>query len=126
MIRLTREAKNDETYDLDCMTCEGEYYPLGNIVDIVDKLGEIEDLGEQLGCPLDIVGRLLLHKERYMYTIEKSKLTGEDFMDKHKIVGVSEFGVCILITNYILKTEPKYYEWNQYGKTWWLKKDKSE
>ena len=83
-------------------------------------------LEKELGCPLEIVGRLLLHKERYMYTIEKSKLTGEDFMDKHKIVGVSEFGVCILITNYILKTEPKYYEWNQYGKTWWLKPDRSE
>ena len=85
-----------------------------------------KELEEQIGCPLEIVGRLLLHKERYMYTIEKSKLTGEDFMDKHKIVGVSEFGVCILITNYILKTEPKYYEWNQYGKTWWLKEDRSE
>lgn len=109
-----------ETHDEDF--CRDAY----EMMDALETIKEVVDLQDDLGCPLAIVGRLLLHKERYMYTIEKSKLTGEDFMDKHKIVGVSEFGVCILTTNYLLKTEPKYYEWNKYGKTWWLKEDQSE
>ena len=91
-----------------------------------DSLSKYRDLEEELGCPLEVVGRLLLHKERYIYTVEKSKLTGEDFMDKHTIVGISEFGVCILTTNCVLKTEPRYYKWNEYKNAWWLKEDKSE
>ena len=118
MSRLTEKNKNDRHYSISITK---------NLLrDAYDKLGKLEDLEEQLGCPLEVVGRLLLHKEHYIYIVEKSKLTDEDFMNKHTIVGVSEFGVCILTTNCILKTEPKYYKWNDYRKTWWLKEDKLE
>ncbi len=117
MSRLTEKVKNTDDYIK---------LPTKDKQEFINKLGKLEDFEEQLGCPLDIVGRLLLHKEHYIYIVGKSKLTDEDFMDKRKIVGVSEFGVCILTTNCILKTEPKYYKWNDYKKTWWLKRDKSD
>lgn len=126
MSRLTEQEILTDDYTYRCSINKFEYGK--GKQEILNKLGKLEDLEEQLGCPLEVVGRLLLHKERYIYIVEKSKLTDEDFMGKHKVVGVSEFGVCILTTNCIciLKTEPKYYEWKDYKKTWWLREDKSE
>ena len=115
----------DELYDVagNIKNLKEDYILLRKIL---TEYEAIKNQEQELGCPLEVVGRLLLHKERYIYTVEKSKLTDEDFMNKHTIVGVSEFGVCILTTNCISKTEPKYYKWNEYKITWWLRKDKSE
>ncbi len=105
---------------------EGFCKDANEMIDALETIKEVVDLQDDLGCPLAIVGKLLLQKERYIYTVEKSKLTGEDFMNKHKVVGVSEFGVCILTTNWLLKTEPRYCAWKDYKKTWWPKEDQSE
>ena len=76
----------------------------------VVKLGKLEDLEEQIGCPLEVVFKAL--KQDYFYT--KS--------GKHSRL---EFGVyggvwCIC---YGLRTQIRV---DGYKKTWWLKKDKSE
>ncbi len=124
MNRLTRKAKNDETYDLDYMTCEGDYYPLGNIVDIVDKLGKLEDLEELLGCPLEIVitpyfkrGKLEVfyhNKMREVIRVVAFEEATRPYMEIFYRDNEKE------------KFKVKTIWLDDYKKTWWLKEDRSE
>lgn len=133
--RLTEEDISQEGYDLDNCTCLGNYVPSTCIPDCIDKLGEIEDLmekynildleylerciidhdkygelGEQLGCPLDVYVKA---------TINGIIVDGEWFSVKiHK----DNNGYYFALSNG--SAFPFYL--SSYKKTWWLKKDKSE
>ena len=72
-----------------------------------DKYGE---LGEQIGCPLDVYVKL--HNIANIYN-----RYGEQYKIK-KVQG----SVVIVIEN----SELVYIPLKDYKKTWWLKKDKSE
>ena len=89
----------------------------------IKKLGELEDLQQEIGCPLEIRERALKQCE-----FEGLYFETED-TDGFKRVGVYK---CFLRYDAF---DNKFYwncGWNAetwlncYKKTWWLKKDKSE
>jgi len=103
MGRLTKKIKNPKYSNDYVMLCAHDYH-------ILNKLGHLEDLEEQLGCPLDV----------YI---------------KATIYGVVVDGVHFYVT--FNKDEDGYYfllsngsAWRfrttSYKNTWWLKYDRSE
>lgn len=82
---------------------------------IIDKLGKLEDLEEQLGCPLEVVFKALTNG---IY----------NGVPEH----IEAVGLVIVFNNFALTcfdifgNQTGCYPTNEYKKTWWLKKDKSE
>ena len=114
MSRLTEFRKDIEKYDYR----EGLY--VGKMCS-AQKIGQLEDLEEELGCPLEVLGKASNQKQIY----------------------VKKFNMYVEIRNiaiYEQATRP-YIEYlyrdvnkvkvrevwiDEYKKTWWLKEDKSE
>lgn len=103
MSRLTEKSTN---YDF--------YFPKKkvSILDLSDKLGQLEDIEEELGCPLVVVfealkeGIVLNNKKLYSCKLSSHKKYGWGFIcytNNEAQVGVSV---------------------KQYKKTWWLPSDK--
>ena len=127
MSRLTKSyvAVNGNTY------YEKVENPIVSHLDVSTKLGRLEDLEEQLGCPLEVVVKALTNgvyvidektKEiqwilRGLYTFTRDGSTEAGFCDERvwrKKVNVAG-----------IEFTPMYF-WKDYKKTWWLKEDKSE
>jgi hypothetical protein len=54
MERYTRKDIDQEGYEIKGCGCQGDYMPItDNEPDMIDKLGQIEDIEEELGMPLD-------------------------------------------------------------------------
>lgn len=121
MSRLTKKLDN-------------KYYErVDNVMnlEIVDKLGELEDVEEELGCPLEVVFKAL--KQGYIYsnnTFDKDGVLNDvelvyDDMESEN----QEF---FLRGGDKIYDGEKYnytYTWcnlKEYKETWWLKEDKSE
>lgn len=85
----------------------------GDFYDLYNKLGQLEDLEEEIGCPLEVVFKALINNVIYYqnnngYLIEMKGI---------KLVKLCEW--CLTNGNHYPMT--KYYKSN-----WWLKRDKSE
>ena len=79
--------------------------------EFINKLGRLEDIEEEIGCPLDI----LKYKEvNYIRDNEQSY---------GSVLGINLQRKTIMIGTVWSFTEKPL---NQFGKTWWLKKDQSE
>jgi hypothetical protein len=98
--------------------CNG-YYNQKNaerLTQITHKLGKLEDLEEELGCPLEVVfkvlkgEKILCENEEYYGSLRWNFYTREFVFDLNTDKE---------ITNFYLKT-------NDYGKNWWLKGEKNE
>lgn len=81
----------------------------------VDKLGKIEDLEEQLGCPLEVLGKAL---KNGIYRYNKNY---EPNFRKEKVLFLGNENGRYYITWLGCWTE--YLD--NYKKTWWLKEDRS-
>ena len=112
MNRLTEYRKDLKRYEYKqdergyCFIQEGQ---------IVNKLGKLEDLEEELGCPLEVRERAI------KYGIYIKNIDGEMVNFKVMLVYKNEqLGYYFRIVNdgYVLLTD--------YKKTWFLKEDKSE
>lgn len=93
-----------------------KYNPIATTREINNKLGELEDLEEQIGCPLEVVFRALTIGIWY-----------EDVANRMTHIGVG-LDTANYDGEYILREyndETRFLPRN-YKKTWWLKKDKSE
>ena len=77
---------------------------------IYDKLGKLEDLEEQLGCPLDVLFKAL--KQDCVYTSRGIR----------RQLSIGSFGDFMAL--FLGLREVKNVK--DYKKTWWLKEDKSE
>ena len=83
--------------------------------DVFVKLGKLEDLEDELGCPLDVVFKAL--KDTYIWIIHKDK---------------TDYSVDFCLENYSGKwyissyDKAELYLCKDYKKTWWLKEDLSE
>lgn len=118
--------------------CDGEFFsgkksyqvvPKINISvkDCIDKLGELENIEDELGCPLDVVFKALKDKEivvKHTYGLNEPV----EKLKTHKISGLSVYGrdfVFWLYENIVTDLE---FDVNveDYKKTWWLKEDLSE
>lgn len=85
----------------------------GDFYDLYNKLGKLEDLEEEVGCPLEVLGKVI--KNEYVVVEDKK---GE-----------------LIFKLAIIKNEKIWIKWKgkecylpieDYKKTWWLKEDKSE
>ena len=105
---------------------EGGYYEpdKSNYMDITNKLGQLENLEDKLGCPLDVVFKAL--KEGVSYNREDVARTYNvkewlDFATRPRLY-YSDDWECwcweLFLGGYVLQLK-------DYGKTWWLKGDKN-
>ena len=104
MSRLTEKLKNGNYI---CGIIKGGF---------VDKLGKLEDLEEEIGCPLEVyvgISQQNITKVYDEYGMEYIilKVIRDQFNACNFMNGLNNTLVC---------------EWKDYKKTWWLKKDKSE
>lgn len=83
----------------------------------------IDELEEKLGCPLDVLGKVILQK--YFYDIYGNKIDTD-------IGYINQNGITILVMSVEEWEEGKYCDRDlarylkDYKKTWWLKEDRSE
>lgn len=97
----------------------------GDFYDLYNKLGKLEDLEEEIGCPLEVLFKLA--KQRHFYYEENEELhlincfdielfNNKIYFDSNWIdhdIELGDFGTIEL-------------PFKDYGITWWLKKDRSE
>lgn len=77
------------------------------------KLNKYEQLEQELGCPLDVREQAF---KKGFYDINGNYFTCEHYVPFLKQMH----------TNGIMRGEEKRFKLEDYKKTWWLKKDKSE
>ena len=98
---MSRFTKYDEK--------QKQYIRLVSRLAVDNKLGKLEDLEEQLGCPLDVVFKAIKNgiydKKGFHYTV----ILDLDFLRA-----------------YPLDLFDEKWQLSDYQKTWWLKEDKSE
>ena len=90
---------------------------------ILRKLSKLEDIEDELGCPLDVVFKALKDKEiifKHIVGLENPKIT----LETPKVVGLGFSGKYFDLW---LCDSPYGDEFcvntNDYKKTWWLKED---
>lgn len=91
---------------------------------VIDKLGQLEDLEDELGCPLEVVFKAL--KEGfYTQTMHHTK-------QDNTWLGINDLGYtkeifCMYFDENMSNIETCIErDLKDYGKTWWLKSDRSE
>lgn len=90
---------------------------------IYNKLGRLEDLEEQIGCPLEILIKAILHGI-YILDNRTRKLkffSIQDISTRFEEEITDDGNMYLVIGSY-----DENVEVDQYKKTWWLKEDKSE
>ena len=83
----------------------------------VDKLGELEDLEEELGCPLEVRCKVVCDSSIY-----------DENGIEYKVVYINKeyFDCEDPFDNDMGYTKMCAFEWEDYKKTWWLKANKLE
>lgn len=81
----------------------------------LNKLGKLEDLEEELGCPLEVIGKAL--KSGVYHILGSGKMYLERCLKLNYYSGIEEWSLIKKGLSFNLK---------DYKKTWWLKGDKSE
>lgn len=125
--RLTEKYGNDYGFTKSCKDLD--YLQL-----VADKLGQLEDLEEQLGCPLDMILNLIKNSN----TLDEHCRTQDIYFDyKGKLISGSfirlEYNDEFIINVETTEKFDSHYDVDDYDlkvkdykKTWWLKEDKSE
>lgn len=124
MSRLTYKLNEQEQEEHKTKYLKFEYFPIpdyciekgnyGRITSdmIYNKLGKLEDIEEQLGCPLEV----LKPNQKVEFIRDNETLCAD-------VMGVNIQTKKIMIGSAWSFTELPL---NQFNKTWWLRKDKSE
>jgi len=106
MSRLTKKKPGLNIYVFDR---DVEYANFEDGLALLQIVGQLEDLEEEIGCPLE--ARLKVNHNTAIYDV-----SGEEY--------IVEFVEKDIFTVYAIFYMS--YRWEDYKKTWWLKKDKSE
>ena len=115
----------------------------GDFYDLYNKLGKLEDLEEELGCPLDVLVKMWKNHKYYAlkprgrtrvrqmdfpvisYILKGNKGNKSPYKSNSFILG----GTCYDYDCFDEKTR-EFDGWDvnlaDYKKTWWLREDKSE
>ena len=134
MSRLTRYHHNGILVE------NGGYYEPdnSNYLDITNKLGKLEDIEDELGCPLDVVFKAI--NQNYIYIKMYDRDEYGNLYEPYELVMYKQENVVLSRTknhNPVNKWCLSFWGgWNslwvacvyldEYGKNWWLKEDKSE
>ena len=129
MSRLTEFRKDLNRYEYK-QDERGYWYIMEG--QIVQKLGRLEDLEEQLGCPLDIYVKIQLGLVDKVY-IKWYKTTDVKWHNGEADIVQEEVTMPFTIT----RVDKKYFRYqailgkedmpfSNYGKEFWLKEDRSE
>ena len=100
----------------------GDIEVIGNEYKAFQKLGKLEDIEDELGCPLDVVFKAL--KEGYQY-----KLITTNIITKETIKQIIKTDYAYLLYSddcWWIGTIRDSHRLSDYNKTWWLKEDLSE
>ena len=114
MNRLTEYRKDLKRYEYKqdergyCFIQEGQ---------IVNKLGKLEDIEEQIGCPLEVFFKVIATKKVYI-VLTKCNFNRVYFVNL-------DFSAQDILTLGFFVGGCKFL-FNEYKITWWLKEDKSE
>lgn len=87
--------------------------------ELVQELGKLEDLEDELGCPLDVVFKAL--KDGIYHEFGDLLYDGENLKLHH--IKKQGWGLYPIICDY---DEAEAFFLKDYKKTWWLKGDLSE
>ena len=121
MNRITK--KEIESYD-EFVISLGYEYCFGEADDAMyRKLKSLEDIEEELGCPLEVVFKALKNRQvifKHIVGLENPKIT----LKAHKIAGLlfdgKNYGLWIYENGY---GDEFYVYTKDYKNTWWLKED---
>lgn len=126
----TNNANCRNIHSKDGENIEGVYFKGGVLAidgEAIQKLGKLEDLEEELGCPLDIFINIMLGKITEI-VVNYSDAAGYDSLyEEFTIAYVSgiiesyEHPGCLC-----LETNLCDMSISDYGKNWWLKGEKNE
>ena len=125
MSRLTNKKLVDLKYGEFLSISKEEYrkqvHEAPTYKEIYTKLGKLEDLEDDLGCPLDVVFKAL--KENYIIFKHVVGLNNPSInLETHKVLGLicigGKFG--LELCDGVFGDE-FYVDTKDYGKTWWLK-----
>ena len=115
---LNYEYKRIKDYDID----RGNF---GRISDdmIFNKLGKLEDIEDELGCPLEVVFKALKNGQviyKHIVGLENPKT----YLATHKISGLVYNGKNYGLWLYDRGFGDEFYVYTKdYKNTWWLKED---
>lgn len=125
MERLTFKLNEKQEEDMSTKYFHFKYYRIpdydlnrgnpGRITSdmLYNKLGELEDLEEELGCSIEV-------REQAFNNGFYDK-NGNHYYCEHYVPYLKE-----MHTRKIMQGESKKFKLNDYKKTWWLKEDRSE
>jgi len=134
--RLTKKDKNGKYYTVATELGLGgkSINPITNWIEDceernfgnpIDKLGRLEDLEEQIGCPLDVVFKAL--KNGFKFKISSHKLgTKQETVEQIIYCDYAYIYYANDIKEWCISTINDYFYLKDYQKTWWLKEDKVE
>jgi hypothetical protein len=130
MKRLTGKDKNGKYYIVEekyCM-CTEKINPIRKwVVDNeirgygkpIDRLGELEDLADEIGCPLKV--RCKVVQNTSIFAEQECGLNSNEWL----VNRITSIGFeCQQLNKYVYIT--RIHFWKDYKKTWWLKEDRSE
>lgn len=97
----------------------------GDFYDLYNKLGRLEDLEEELGCPLEVVFKALTNGiyTHWNWNCDLYDETEELSYIENIYFGKNPFDKISLMFGY---KKESTIDLKDYKKTWWLKEDKSE
>ena len=115
MSRLTK--KENDIYTFTHISEDKQFV----VYDLCKKLGKLEDIEDELGCPLDVVFKAL--KEGIYFNFNRT--SKEEFIEPNDLSLKFSLGgfYCLYFEQW---NDGYEIELAYYKKTWWLKEDKSE
>lgn len=103
MSRLTEKVKSTEDYIK---------LPTKDKQEFINKLGRLDDIEEEIGCPLEVVFKAIY--------------SGIYFYDNYYKDQMMNYIPVLKYNHFECGNKPYIRYLKDYKKTWWLKKDKSE
>lgn len=125
MERLTEKKGNE--YDFKCGANHFDY--CGGREEIINKLGQLEDIEEELGCPLEIITGIMLRKINEIYVNYGDGGYNSPYEDicKASVDGLyDDENYLSYNSNWVIETNLCPVPLKDYKTAWWLKEDRSE
>lgn len=91
----------------------------------IEKLGQLEDIEEKLGCPLDVVFKALSNGFKYRAVCHKLG-TKQENVEQIIYCDYAYIYYADDVKAWFISTINECFYLKDYKKTWWLKEDKSE